>query len=117
MSNHIFNFEKIFRKKENFDEEDTPLKDTFQVKVKDVNKIKDTAQKIEKYPSVAVVRYGEGMVDKMVSAFSSIEKITYTIVIALTIITIFLIINTLLIYFKMYSKTVRISTSKSQVII
>ena len=80
---------------ENFNDEDSPLKDTFQVKVKDVNKIKNTAKKIEKYPEVAVVRYGEGMVDKMVSAFSSIEKITYTIVIALTIITIFLIINTI----------------------
>ena len=80
---------------ENFDDEDTPLKDTFQVKVKDINKIKDTAKKIEKESTVAVVRYGEGMVDKMVSAFSSIEKITYTIVIALTLITIFLIINTI----------------------
>ena len=80
---------------ENFDDEDTPLKDTFQIKVKDINKIKQTAEKIEKYPNVAVVRYGEGMVDKMVSAFSSIEKITYTIVIALTLITIFLIINTI----------------------
>ena len=80
---------------ENFDDEDTPLKDTFQVKVKDINKIKDTAKKIEKESTVAVVRYGEGMVDKMVSAFSSIEKITYTIVIALTLITILLIINTI----------------------
>ena len=80
---------------DNFDEESSPLKDTFQIKVKDINKIKQTAEKIEKYPSVAVVRYGEGMVDKMVSAFSSIEKITYTIVIAVTLITIFLIINTI----------------------
>ena len=73
---------------ENFDDSESPLKDTFQIKVKDINKIKQTAEKIEKYPNVAVVRYGEGMVDKMVSAFSSIEKITYTIVIALTLITI-----------------------------
>ena len=80
---------------ENFDDSESPLKDTFQIKVKDINKIKQTAEKIEKYPNVAVVRYGEGMVDKMVSAFSSIEKITYTIVIALTLITIFLIINTI----------------------
>ena len=80
---------------ENFDDEESPLKDTFQVKVKDINRIKYTAQKIEKLPNVAIVRYGEGMVDKMVRAFSSIEKITYTIVIALVIITIFLIINTI----------------------
>jgi len=80
---------------ENFDDEESPLKDTFQVKVKDINSIKTTAQKIEKIPNVAIVRYGEGMVDKMVRAFSSIEKITYTIVVALIIITIFLIINTI----------------------
>ena len=44
---------------------------------------------------VAVVRYGEGMVDKMVKAFSSVEKITYGIVIALILVTIFLIVNTI----------------------
>lgn len=80
---------------DNWDEEESPLKDTYQVKVKDVNQIKQTASKIEKIEKVAVVRYGEGMVDKMVSAFSSIEKVTYGIVIALVIVTIFLIINTI----------------------
>lgn len=80
---------------DNWDENESPLKDTYQVKVKDVNKIKETATKIEKMKTVAVVRYGEGMVDKMVSAFSSIEKVTYGIVIALVVVTIFLIINTI----------------------
>ena len=80
---------------ENFDDEDSPLKDTFQIKVKKIEKIKETALKVEKIKNVAVVRYGEGMVDKMVSAFSSIEKITYGIVFALIIVTIFLIINTI----------------------
>ncbi|MDE5553305.1 MAG: FtsX-like permease family protein [Malacoplasma sp.] len=77
------------------DEDESPLKDTYQIKVKDINKIKQTASKIEKMDTVAVVRYGEGMVDKMVSAFSSIEKVTYGIVIALVIVTIFLIVNTI----------------------
>ncbi len=80
---------------ENFDDEDNPLKDTFQVKVKDINQIAATARKIEKMKNVAVVRYGEGMVDKMVKAFSSIEKVTYGIVIALILVTIFLIVNTI----------------------
>ena len=80
---------------ENFDDEESPLKDTFQVKVKKIEKIKETAQKIEKMKNVAVVRYGEGMVDKMVSAFTSIEKVTYGIVIALILVTIFLIVNTI----------------------
>lgn len=76
-------------------DEDSPLKDTFQVKVKDIEKIKETATKIQNMKHVSVVRYGEGMVDKMVTAFSSIQKVTYGIVIALVIVTIFLIINTI----------------------
>lgn len=80
---------------ETWEAEESPLKDTFQVKVKDVEKIKDTADNIKKLNEVSVVRYGEGMVDKLISAFSSIEKITYAIVIALVIVTVFLIINTI----------------------
>ena len=80
---------------ENWEDEDSPLKDTYQVKVKDVEKLKDTALKIENIDNVSVVRYGSGMVDKMLSAFSSVEKLTYAIVIALIIVTVFLIINTI----------------------
>ena len=78
-----------------WNEEDSPLKDTFQVKVKNVEQISNTAKRIEKIDKVNTVRYGEGMVDQMVSAFSSIEKVTYGVVIALVIVTIFLIINTI----------------------
>ena len=78
-----------------WNEEESPLKDTFQVKVKDVEKISTTAERIAKIEQVNTVRYGEGMVDQMVSAFSSIEKVTYGVVIALVIVTVFLIINTI----------------------
>ena len=78
-----------------WEDDESPLKDTFQVKVKNVEKIKTTALKIESIDKVAVVRYGEGMVDKMVKAFSAIEKLTYIIVIALVLVTVFLIINTI----------------------
>lgn len=78
-----------------WDEEDNPLKDTFQIKVNDVEKISKTAKQIEKIEKVAVVRYGEGMVDKLVNAFNSIEKVAYGAVIALIVVTIFLIINTI----------------------
>ena len=80
---------------ETWEDEESPLKDTFQVKVKNVEKIKKTALKIESIDKVSVVRYGEGMVDKMVKAFSSIEKLTYVVVIALVLVTVFLIINTI----------------------
>lgn len=78
-----------------WDDSESPLKDTFQVKVKNVENISATAKKIEKIDQVNTVRYGEGMVDKMITAFSSIEKVTYGIVIALVVVTVFLIINTI----------------------
>ena len=76
-------------------EEDNPLKDTFQIKVKEVEKIGKTAKQIERIENVEVVRYGEGMVDKLISAFDTIQKVTYGAVIALILVTIFLIINTI----------------------
>lgn len=78
-----------------WNEEESPLKDTFQVKVKNVEIISKTAEKIKKIEKVSVVRYGEGMVDKLISAFSSVEKVTYGVVIALVVVTVFLIINTI----------------------
>ena len=78
-----------------WDEKDNPLKDTFQVKVKNAEKIGVTADKIKKIKKVSVVRYGEGMVEKMISSFETIKKITYIAVIALILVTIFLIINTI----------------------
>ena len=80
---------------DNFEGDKSPLKDTFQVKVKNIEKIKQTAEKIKNIEKVNVVRYGEGMVDKMVTAFSSVEKVTYGVVIALILVTIFLIGNTI----------------------
>ncbi len=76
-------------------EEDNPLKDTFQVKVKDVVKIADTAKRIEKLDKVSTVRYGEGMVDNLIVAFESAQKVSYGMVIALILVTVFLIINTI----------------------
>ena len=80
---------------DNWEDNESPLKDTFQVKVKNIEKIRNTAEKIESLDKISVVRYGEGMVDKMVTAFSSVEKVTYGIVIALVLVTVFLIINTI----------------------
>lgn len=78
-----------------WEENESPLKDTFQLKVKNIEEIKETANQIKKIKTVSVVRYGEGIVDKMITAFSSIKNVTYGIVIALIIVTIFLIVNTI----------------------
>lgn len=78
-----------------YSEGESPLKDTYQIKVKNIEQIKDTADRIKKINSVSVVRYGEGMVEKLVSAFDSVKKVTYGVVIALVVVTVFLIVNTI----------------------
>lgn len=75
--------------------EDNPLRDTFKIKVDNVDNMGKTAKKIKKMEKVDTVQYGEGMVEKLVNAFSSVEKVAYGVVIALVIVTIFLIINTI----------------------
>ena len=76
-------------------DEDNPLKDTFQVKVKDVEKIADTAKRIDRIDKVSSVKYGEGMVDNLIEAFAAAQKVSYGMVIALILVTVFLIINTI----------------------
>lgn len=78
-----------------WDENESPLKDTFRLKVKDVESIGKTASKIQKLDKVTTVKYGEGMVDQLVNAFSSIEKVAFGVVIALVVVTVFLIVNTI----------------------
>ncbi len=78
-----------------WDEKDNPLKDSFQVKVKDIEKIEDSAKQIRAMEKVAVVNYGEEMVNKLISAFNMVQKISIIMVVALIVVTVFLIINTI----------------------
>lgn len=76
-------------------DEESPLQDTYLVKVKDVEKIGDTAKNIGKIKGVNVVKYGEGMVEQLVSIFEIVKKISWGVVVALIIVTAFLIGNTI----------------------
>jgi len=80
---------------ESYDDETNPLQDTYLVKVEDINLIGDTAKKIKEFDKVSVVKYGEGMVEELVKIFDIVKKITYVVVIALVIVTAFLISNTI----------------------
>jgi len=80
---------------ETWPEEDNPLRDSYLVKVKDIEKIKDTVQQIKAIEKVEVVDYGEGMVEQLIEAFKLVEKITIIIVAILIVVTVFLIINTI----------------------
>lgn len=76
-------------------EEENPLKDTFQIRVKDIEKIQETASTIENIDGINSVNYGETMVNRFLSAFRVIEKGTILAVALLIVVTIFLIINTI----------------------
>lgn len=75
--------------------EENPLLDSFIVKVKDVNYLKETTDAIREFEYVESANYGEGMAENLISAFGIIEKITIFIVLALVFVTAFLISNTI----------------------
>lgn len=79
----------------NWDDDSNPLQPTFQVKVTDIEKIGEVAKKIENMDNVTIVKYGEGMVEQLISVFDTVKKITVGIVVALVLVTAFLIANTI----------------------
>ena len=78
-----------------WDEENTPVQNTFQVKVNDINLISKTADEIKDIEGVTSVKYGEGMVEQLVNLFDLVRKGCIGIVIALIVVTAFLIGNTI----------------------
>lgn len=80
---------------ESWDENENPLADTFSIKVKDVEKINETANQIKKIDKVSLVRYGEGIVEQLLSVLKVIEKFLIGVVVALMLVTIFLVSNTI----------------------
>ena len=80
---------------ENWDDKENPLQNIYVVKVIDANKIGETATAIKNLSKVSLVKYGEGMVDQLLVAFNGVEKFSFVAVIALVVVTIFLIINTI----------------------
>lgn len=77
------------------DRDSNPLSDAFHIKVTDVNVIEEVAKQIEKIQNVRSVKYGEGMVEQLVSVFTTIRFISIWVVAALIIVTAFLIANTI----------------------
>ncbi|MDD6323356.1 MAG: permease-like cell division protein FtsX [Bacilli bacterium] len=79
----------------NWSDDENPIQNTFQVKVKDINKIKNVAGEIKKIDGINLVKYGEGMVEQLVSVFTVVHKICLGAVVALVLVTAFLISNTI----------------------
>ena len=75
--------------------EDNPIMACYKVKVKDINLIDETATKIEKIQYVDHVNYGKNFVEMVITIFGVIEKACIGGVIALILVTAFLIANTI----------------------
>ena len=78
-----------------WDAESNPLQHTFLIKVDDIEKIGETATTIKNLDNIDVVKYGEGMVDQLVTVFKVIQKVAIIAVVALVLMTMFLIVNTI----------------------
>jgi len=77
------------------DRESNPLSDTYHVKVDDIEQIDEVAAQISQLDNVLSVKYGEGMVEQLISVFDVVKKVSYIVVIALVLVTAFLIANTI----------------------
>lgn len=76
-------------------DENNPLYDTLLVKVKDTDKISQTASKLQSLDLVKEVKYGQGMVESLLKVFKVLEKAMLVAMIALVFVTLFLITNTI----------------------
>lgn len=78
-----------------YTDENNPLLSTFIVKVKDLKHIDDVAQQMEIYDGVDYVKYGENAISELINIFEYVRKGSLIIVVALIIVTAFLISNTI----------------------
>lgn len=76
-------------------DETNPLLASYLIKVKNIEKIKDTVADIKKMDKISTINYGEDMVDQMLPVFNAIDKACIGAVIALVLVTGFLIANTI----------------------
>ena len=75
--------------------EENPLLDSIIVTVDDVKNLGVTAEKLRAYDFVSSAEYGEGMVENVIGIFDAVSVGTIGIVVALVLVTAFLISNTI----------------------
>ena len=80
---------------ETWTDETNPLLDSFMLKVKNIDDIKTTVNVIKNINGVKTVNYGEDMIDQLITVFKVVEKASIFIVVALVVVTAFLIGNTI----------------------
>lgn len=80
---------------ESWDDKENPLQNSYLIRVEDANDISETATAVKNISNITLVRYGEKMVEQLLEIFDMIEKFSFYSVIALVLVTVFLIINTI----------------------
>lgn len=75
--------------------EENPLLDSYIVTVENVDDLRPTALEIREIKNVESANYGEGMVEEIITIFDVIKTITIVMVVALVVVTAFLISNTI----------------------
>ena len=80
---------------DSWSDDTNPLYNTFLIKVKDTDQITKTAKKIEGLDSIEKINYLQGMVESLMTVFKFVEKAMIVAMIALLLVTLFLINNTI----------------------
>ena len=80
---------------ESWDDTENPLQNVFLIRVDDVSEISETANSVKNISNITLVRYGEDLVEQLLDIFDVIEKFSFYSVIALVLVTVFLIVNTI----------------------
>lgn len=75
--------------------DENPLESCFIIKVKEAEDMGETASTIKNLENVEMVKYGEGLVENLLSVFDIVKKVMFVAVIALIFVTAFLISNTI----------------------
>ncbi len=96
IANEMKNTSDVFKTIiEGWSEDTNPLQDIFLIKVVDSEKITATAEDLEGIVGVDLVRYGEGMVESLLSVFKYVDKALIIAIVSLILVTAFLISNTI----------------------
>ncbi len=80
---------------EDWDDNENPLQDVYIIKVLEADKIIKTKEEIAKIEKIDLVKCSEETVGTLLTAFNALKKGSYVAVIALIVVTVFLIINTI----------------------
>ena len=96
ISNEMMESSDVFKSiMKNWSRTESPIMNTYKVKVDDIHYIDQVAKEIKAITGVNTVKYGEGMVDQLIAVFTAINKFSIGLVVALIIVTAFLIGNTI----------------------